>query len=82
MPRIQVYLPDDLYRQVKDRGLPASELLQVAVRAVVERAEALENLDEYIAELEAELGSPSPQQTSHAEAIVHAIRTHRNRRAV
>jgi hypothetical protein len=49
---------------------------------VVERAEALENLDEYIAELEAELGSPSPQQTSHAEAIVHAIRTHRNRRAV
>ena len=26
MPRMQVYLPDDLYRAVKDRGLPASDL--------------------------------------------------------
>lgn len=24
MPRMQVYVPDDLYRAVKDRGLPAS----------------------------------------------------------
>jgi len=30
---MQVYLPDDLYRAVKDLGLPASELLQAAVRA-------------------------------------------------
>ena len=33
MPRMQVYLPDDLYEQVKRRHLPASELLQEAVRA-------------------------------------------------
>jgi hypothetical protein len=32
MPRMQVYLPADLYELVKKRGLPASELLQEAVR--------------------------------------------------
>ena len=37
MPRLQVYLPDDLYDQLKARGLPASELLQTAVRAELER---------------------------------------------
>jgi len=31
MPRMQLYLPDDLYELVKERGLPASELLQKAV---------------------------------------------------
>jgi post-segregation antitoxin (ccd killing protein) len=40
MPRIQVYLPDDLYQQVKERGLPASELLQEAVRSSVDLVEA------------------------------------------
>ncbi|MBO0692634.1 MAG: hypothetical protein J2P58_07035 [Acidimicrobiaceae bacterium] len=28
MPRLEVYLPDDLYKAVKERGLPASELLR------------------------------------------------------
>ena len=37
MPRVQVYLPDDLYDELKRRNLPASELLQVAVRTEVER---------------------------------------------
>jgi len=27
VPRLQVYLPDELYRVVKERELPASELL-------------------------------------------------------
>ena len=79
MPRLQVYLPDDLHRQVKERGLPASELLQIAVRAMVERVEALEALDSYITELEAELGPTSSQQSNRADAIVHAIRAHQSR---
>jgi post-segregation antitoxin (ccd killing protein) len=37
MARIQVYLPDDLYKLVKARGLLASALLQKAVRAEVRR---------------------------------------------
>jgi post-segregation antitoxin (ccd killing protein) len=55
MPRIQLYLPDDLYQEVKSRRLPASEILQVAVRAVVEREKSREGLEEYIRELEDEL---------------------------
>ena len=50
MPRMQVYLPDELYREVKTRGLPASELLQVAVRAAVKRRQLLEETDRYLAE--------------------------------
>ena len=34
---MQVYLPDALYRAVKERDLPASELLQEAVEAEIER---------------------------------------------
>lgn len=33
MPRMQVYLPADLYDWVKQNRIPASELLQEAVRA-------------------------------------------------
>lgn len=38
---MQIYLPDDLYGLVKARGLPASELLQKAVRAEVRRLDLL-----------------------------------------
>ena len=41
MPRMQVYLPDDLYEQAKTRHLPASKLLQEAGRAEVRRRRGL-----------------------------------------
>jgi post-segregation antitoxin (ccd killing protein) len=74
MPRVQVYLPDDLYDELKRRDLPASELLQVAVRAEVERRQALDATDEYLAELAAEVGEPNRRQQVQAEAIVRRIR--------
>ena len=77
MPRLQVYLPDDLYDELKRRDLPASELLQVAVRAELERRNALDAADEYIAELSAEVGEPSPRQQSQADRIVSRIRDRR-----
>ena len=48
---MQVYLPDDLYEQVKTRHLPASELLQEAVRAEVRRQDLLGETDAYLAGL-------------------------------
>src|SRR5262245_36470978 len=60
MPRMQVYLPDSLYRAVKERGLPASELLQEAVQAELRRQELNAAADTYLAELIAEVGKPSP----------------------
>ncbi|MDR1799946.1 MAG: hypothetical protein LBR19_08745 [Bifidobacteriaceae bacterium] len=69
MPRIQVYLPDDLHRQVKELGLPASELLQTAVAAEVRRRELVCRADQYIEELLAEVGQPSERELARADAI-------------
>ncbi len=73
MPRIQVYLPADLYDQVKSRGLPASELLQEAVRAELRRQELLEGTDRYLADLVAEVGEPTAEQSARAESIARRI---------
>jgi post-segregation antitoxin (ccd killing protein) len=67
MPRVQVYLPDDLYDELKRRNLPASELLQVAVRAELERRQALDATGEYLAELAAEVGEPNRRQRVQAK---------------
>lgn len=82
MPRVQVYLPDDLYEELKRRNLPASELLQVAVRAEVERRRALDATDDYLAELAAEVGEPTARQRAYAEGIVRKVRDGKLNRAV
>ena len=74
MPRMQVYLPDPLYRAVKERGLPASELLQEAVQAELRRQLLNEQADAYLAELVADVGEPSARDRSRAEAIARRIR--------
>jgi post-segregation antitoxin (ccd killing protein) len=79
MPRMQVYLPDDLYELVKKGRLPASELLQDAVRAEVRRRALLEETDKYLAELAAEVGQPGPRQRSRAKAIVTQIARRRRK---
>jgi len=70
---MQVYLPDDLYDEVKARNLPASELLQKAVRAELKRQRALEETEEYLAELDAELGPPAADVVAKAEALARRI---------
>lgn len=74
MPRMQVYLPDDLYQAIKSRELPASELLQRAVRAELRRQELLEEADRYIAELIAAVGPPSAKAIAGAEELSRDIR--------
>jgi post-segregation antitoxin (ccd killing protein) len=78
---MQVYLPDDLYEQVKSRRLPASELLQEAVRAEVRRRDLLTEADAYLAELIAEVGEPSAEERSRAEAIARRLASRRAARA-
>jgi post-segregation antitoxin (ccd killing protein) len=73
MPRMQVYLPDDLYRAVKDRQLPASDLLQKAVRAELRRVELLEETDRYLADLIASVGKPAAAATAKAESLSRRI---------
>lgn len=78
---MQVYLPDDLYEHVKTRHLPASELLQEAVRAEVRRQDLLGETDAYLADLLAEVGEPSPRERARAEAIARRIASRRRPRA-
>lgn len=76
MPRMQVYLPDDLHRAVKERGLPASELLQDAIRAELNRQDKISALNEYLEELKAEVGEPTPEEDAWAEDIARKIAEH------
>ena len=80
MPRMQVYLPDELYRAVKERGLPASELLQEAVRAELRRQELLGETDRYLDELVEEVGEPAPKAVARAEAFVAQLGRRAKRR--
>lgn len=74
---MQVYLPDELYAELKERGLPASELLQAAVRAEVERQKLIEAADEYLQELIDEFGDPSPEDLAWAEDFVQELKQRR-----
>jgi post-segregation antitoxin (ccd killing protein) len=81
MARMQVYLPDELYEQVKAQGLPASELLQKAVRAELRRRDLLAETDRYLAELIAEVGPPTAAERSRAAAVAQRITRRPTRKA-
>ena len=68
-----MYLPDALYHELKNRDLPASELLQVALRAEIERQDALDATDRYLEELAAEVGEPSTRDRARAKRIVRRV---------
>ncbi len=74
MPRMQVYLPDELHRQVKQEGLPVSEILQVALREELSRREKLAAIEEYLQELVAEVGEPTAEDYARAERLAAQIR--------
>jgi hypothetical protein len=73
MPRMQVYLPAVLYKLVKELRLPASELLQQAVRTEVRRRKLLSATRRYTAQLAAEVGQPVPRERARAVAIAQRI---------
>ena len=81
MPRMQVYLPDELYEAVKTRGLPASELLQDAVRVELRRQDLLDKTDDYLTELLAEVGTPDPETTARAQQIARRLSRRADRAA-
>jgi post-segregation antitoxin (ccd killing protein) len=79
---MQVYLPDDLYKLVKKGRLPASELLQHAVRAEVRRRELLAEGNKYVAELAVQVGEPTARQRLRAGEVTRQIVARRRRRQV
>ena len=81
MPRMQVYLPTDLYEIVKERRLPASELLQEAVRSEVRRRKLQAASRRYTAELAAHVGLPTPRERARAAAMAQRIAGRTDRKA-
>ena len=78
---MQVYLSDELYRAVKERDLPASELLQDAIRVELRRQELLEEADRLVAEMIQKVGEPSAEAIARAEALSLRIRRGDRKRA-
>lgn len=77
---MQVYLPDELYRALKEQHLPASELLQDAIRRELRRQELLGEADRYVEELADEIGEPSPQAVARATRLAAEVVEGRRRR--
>lgn len=81
MPRMQVYLPTDLYEIVKARKLPASELLQEAVRTEVRRQKLQSASRRYTSELATQVGQPNPRARARAVAVAQRIAARTDRKA-
>lgn len=80
MPRLQVYLPEDLFEQLKARKLPASELLQRALRAEIERLDLHAATDRYLQELAATAGEPPQAERERADVLARRLARRPGRR--
>ena len=68
MDRVNISIPEELHRRAKEAGLNISKLTRDAIIQELERAAKIAAFDNYIAELEAELGPPSEEQVAEAKA--------------
>lgn len=66
---MRLNLPDDLYALLKARRLPASELFQKAVRAELRRQDLLAESARYLADVEADVGPPTPAERARAKLV-------------
>jgi len=73
---MQVYLPDDLHAAVKEHGLPASDMLQKAVREEIRRLVLIKAGEEYLEKLRAEVGPSTPESKAWAEEIIRQVVRH------
>jgi post-segregation antitoxin (ccd killing protein) len=81
MPRMQVYLPADLYEVVKECRLPASELLQEAVRGEMRRRKLQAASRRYTTELASQVGQPAARESARAVALAQRIVRRTDRKA-
>ena len=70
---MQVYLPEELHRQVKDRQLPVSELLQRALQAELRRLDLLAETERYVTALTEDVGIPTAAERRRALAAARRI---------
>lgn len=73
MARVNITMPDELYRQAKSAGLNISQLAQGAVTAELTRLAKVAELDAYLAQLDAELGPTTESERSEARAWAEGL---------
>lgn len=78
---MQVYLPEELHKRVKDRQLPVSELLQRALQAELRRLDLLAETDRYLSALADDVGAPTAAERKQAEVVARRIARRPVRRA-
>lgn len=66
MARVNITIPDELYRRARSAGLNVSQLAQQAVAAELTRLARIAELDAYLAELDAELGPTTAAEREEA----------------
>ncbi len=76
-----MYLPEDLYAELKAEELPASELLQEAVRVELKRRRLARAGEEYLTELLDEVGNPDAADAAWAQDLARRLARRADRAA-
>lgn len=73
MARVNITLPDELYRQARAVGLNVSRLAAAAVAEELDRRAKAVELDRYLHDLEAELGPVPEAEQRAADAWAESV---------
>ncbi|HVW82003.1 MAG TPA: type II toxin-antitoxin system CcdA family antitoxin [Mycobacteriales bacterium] len=74
MARVNITIPDDLVANAKAADLNISKLATEAVADALDRLSKIRALDDYLAELDEELGPPSTEDIAEAQEWVKRLR--------
>lgn len=75
MASVQVDLPDEMYRQLKQHDIYPSELLQKALLGELRRREVLQETERYPEQQFRELGQPTDDEISYSSRVLREIKT-------
>lgn len=73
MPRVNVYLPEELAVEAKAAGLQVSELTQAAIRAELDRRNRAAALQEFLVELDGRQGPATADEMAQADRWAEAV---------
>lgn len=73
MGRVNVSIPDELHRRAKEAELNISKLTRDSIIQELDRRAKIAAVDEYLAELESELGPISSEEQARADAWVESV---------
>lgn len=68
MARVNISLPDEVYRRAKEAGLNVSQLARRAITQELSDRAKIAGAYEYLAELEREQGPPTADEIAEARA--------------